>query len=199
MTRPPRAKLKVLQAAREIVASNGAGALTFEELARVSGVTRGGITYHFPTKDALLRELLEQDMAQWKASEAEFTPADIACPHQCELIGFIRSHTTQDAERQRFVAGMLSAAVHQPELLESCRNEVRERYANETWDEPSLRAYVLRMAALGMFWDDVFQFSHLPDHARSKLLALLERLAREWTSDAAPAATPATKSAKRTS
>ena len=180
MTRPPRAKLRILQAARDIVASSGAGALTFDELAIVSGVTRGGITYHFPTKDALLRGLLDQDMAQWKSSEAELMPTDEACPQTCELLGFIRSHTIQDVDRQRFVAGMLSAAVHQPELLESCREEIRQRFADETWDEPSVRAYLLRMAALGMFWDEVFQFNHLPAEARAKLVALLEKLAREW-------------------
>jgi len=180
MTRPPRARLRILQAARDIVATRGAGALTFDELSNVSGVTRGGITYHFPTKDALLRGLLDQDIAQWKSSEAELMPADEPCPHTCELLGFIRSHTIQDVDRQRFVAGMLSAAVHQPELLEGCREEIRQRYADEIWDEASVRTYLLRMAALGMFWDDVFQFDHLPAEARAKLVALLEKLAREW-------------------
>ena len=62
MSRQPKARTKVLEAARKIVQESGAGALTFDELSRVSGVTRGGITYHFPTKDALLRGLLEHDM-----------------------------------------------------------------------------------------------------------------------------------------
>jgi AcrR family transcriptional regulator len=157
--------------------------LTFEELAKVSGVTRGGITYHFPTKDALLRGLLDEDMAQWKSSEAELTAKNCECPRLTDLLGFIRSHTSQDDDRRRFVAGMLSAAVHQPELLEGCREEMRERYGSETWDEASLRAYLLRMAAVGMFWDDVFQFQHMPAQARSDLVALLERLAAEWTAN----------------
>lgn len=180
MPRLPRAKAKILAAAREIVEREGAGALTFEELARVSGVTRGGITYHFPTKDALLKALLDHDMDQWRASEQALRPKDEVCAGLCDLIGFIRSHTSDDDSRRRFVTGMLSAAVHQPELLDGCREEIRQRYAGSAWDEPTLRAHVLRLAAVGLFWDEVFGFRSMPPAARSEFVALLERLAREW-------------------
>lgn len=180
MPRLPRARNKVLAAAREIVEREGAGALTFEELSRVSGVTRGGITYHFPTKDALLQGLLEHDMQQWKDSEAACTPTDMPCPRQRELIGFIRSHTSQDEGRRRFVTGMLSAAVHQPELLDRCREEVGQRFLTAHWDEAELRAHVLRLAALGLFWDDIFQFQTMPAAVRQRFTDLLEQLAREW-------------------
>lgn len=188
MSRLPRAKSKILKAAREIVERSGAGALTFDELARVSGVTRGGITYHFPTKDALLQGLLAHDMEQWKASEAALAPTDMACPRQCELLGFIRSHTSEDDSRRRFVAGMLSAAVHQPELLNGCREEILQRYAGARWDEPELRAHVLRLAAVGLFWDEIFQFQSMPSAVRSRFTALLERLAHEWVGDGQPSA-----------
>lgn len=180
MTRPPKAKALILRAARDIVETSGAGALTFEELSRVSGVTRGGITYHFPTKDALLQGLLEHDMAQWKLSESALAPTDVTCPKLCELVGFIRSHTSQDESRRRFVAGMLSAAVHQPELLDSCREEARQRFGHLEWDESQLRAQVLRQAAVGLFWDELFGFQLMPPDARARFVALLERLAQEW-------------------
>ena len=43
MTRPPKARQKVLDAARRIVEARGAGHFTFDMLAEESGVTRGGI------------------------------------------------------------------------------------------------------------------------------------------------------------
>lgn len=180
MPRLPRAKAQVLAAARQIVERDGAGALTFEELAKVSGVTRGGITYHFPTKDALLQGLLEHDMQQWRESEAACTPTDLPCPQQCELIGFIRSHTSEDESRRRFVAGMLSAAVHQPDLLDGCRQEILDRYADADWNDTALRAHVLRLAAVGLFWDEIFQFQSMPAEVRRRFTALLEQLARDW-------------------
>lgn len=182
MPRPPVARRKILDAARRIVEDEGAGALTFDELSKVSGVTRGGITYHFPTKDALLRALLEHDMAQWEASEAALRPSvhECSCPRQADLLAQIRSHTSQDDARRRFVAGMLSAAVHQPELLDPCRGQLQQRFAERDWDEAALRDYLLRLASAGLFWEEIFQLSPLPPHARQQLVALLERLAREW-------------------
>lgn len=185
MPRLPRAKAKVLAAAREIVERDGAGALTFDELSRVSGVTRGGITYHFPTKDALLRGLLEHDMQQWKESEALCTPTDLPCAQRSELVGFIRSYTSDDDRRRRFVAGMLSAAVHQPDLLDGCRAQVLQRFADVQWDDAMLRAHLLRLAATGLFWDEVFQFQSMPAHARRRFTELLEQLASEWVNPSA--------------
>jgi len=186
MPRQPLARIQILKAAREIVESSGAGALTFDELTRVSGVTRGGITYHFPTKDALLRALLEHDMQEWERCEAELKPCDAACARYAELVAHIRSHTSEDEGRRRFVAGMLSAAVHQPELLEPCRAEIRERLATETWDERGLRLHLLRLAASGLFWEELFEMNPMPKQARADLVALLERLAHEWTQELPP-------------
>ena len=95
MGRPPLAKEKILAAARQIVERDGAGALTFDELARESGITRGGITYHFPTKEDLLRGLLEADFLQWDVAEAALTPSDCD-PETARLLGFIRTLTAQD-------------------------------------------------------------------------------------------------------
>jgi AcrR family transcriptional regulator len=188
VTRKPLARDKIIHAARRIVEARGAAHLTFDELSVESGVTRGGITYHFPTKDALLQGLLEHDMAQWKLSESQLAPSDVACPQLCDLVGFIRSHTSQDESRRRFVAGMLSAAVHQPELLDSCREEARQRFGHLEWDDSELRAQVLRQAAVGLFWDELFGFQLMPPEARARFVALLERLAEEWSVPADPAA-----------
>ena len=62
MSRPPHARAAILAAAEEIVKDIGAANLTYDELVRRSGITRGGITYHFPTKDGLLRALVEHDL-----------------------------------------------------------------------------------------------------------------------------------------
>ena len=65
-------------------------------LAKVSGITHGGITYHYPTKEDLLRGLL----------------------------GLIRTYTSQDESHRRFLCGMLSAATLDPSLMDSCRQEL---------------------------------------------------------------------------
>jgi len=49
----------MLNAAEAIVLENGARHLTLDAVASRAGVRKGGLLYHFPTKEALLRAMLE--------------------------------------------------------------------------------------------------------------------------------------------
>ncbi len=179
MSRPASAKPKILSAARRIVENDGAGALTFDELVKVSGITRGGITYHFPTKEDLLRGLLEADFAQWDVAEAALTPRDCD-PETARLLGFIRTLTTQGDSDRRFLCGMLSAATLDPSLMDPCRKELRERLGRKQWTDRDLRQHLVHLAAEGLMWQELFQMYSMPAAARAKLVALMEELAREW-------------------
>jgi AcrR family transcriptional regulator len=179
MPRLPLARDRVLAAARQIVERDGAGALTFDELVRESGLTRGGITYHFPTKEDLLRGLLEADFQQWDDAEAALTPTDCE-PETAKLLGFIRTLTAQDESHRRFLCGMLSAATLDPSLMDPCRQELRERLGRKQWTDRDLRLHLMHLAAEGLMWQELFQMYSMPGAARTRLVALMEELAREW-------------------
>jgi AcrR family transcriptional regulator len=195
MSRPPAAKQKILAAAREIVESRGAGALTYDELVNVSGITRGGITYHFPTKEDLLRGLLEADFEKWDAAEAAHTPCDCD-PETARLLGFIRTLNAQDESHRRFLCGMLSAATLDPSLMDPCRQDLRERLGRKKWTDRDLRLQLVHLAAEGLMWQELFQMYSMPAPARAKLVALMEELAREWGGERTPNAQTPRKIAK---
>ena len=44
----------ILQAALHVVETDGVTAVTYESVAAASGLTKGGLLYHFPSKDALV-------------------------------------------------------------------------------------------------------------------------------------------------
>lgn len=182
MTRPPKARQRVLDAARRIVEARGAGHLTFDELARESGVTRGGITYHFPTKEDLLRSLIEADIQQWDAAAAPASdlPAGCACPRTAAALGQLRCHLSEDEGHKRFVHGMLSAGMVDDSLLAPVREHQAREFADWRWDEADLRRFLLLAAAEGLFWQNVFNLSPVPDEVRPRLKALIERLLMEW-------------------
>ena len=184
MGRTPAARQKIIDASRAIVRERGAGALTFDEISQVSGVTRGGITYHFPTKQALLRGLVDDDVRQWKQVEADNQPEGTSA-EMGELIGFIRAHTNEDPDRRRFVSGMLSAVTLDPPILDPAREFERDRMAAIEWNEKNLKLQMLRYAAIGIFWSQLFGCPDLPADVRRQLVALLERTATSWSEDAA--------------
>jgi AcrR family transcriptional regulator len=50
---------ELLDAAIRVVTQDGFGALTLDAVAREAGVSKGGLTHHFATKDALITAMLE--------------------------------------------------------------------------------------------------------------------------------------------
>src|SRR6188474_3103029 len=53
MSRPPRARESVLDAFEAILIDDGERAATIDATARAAGVSKGGLLYHFASKDAL--------------------------------------------------------------------------------------------------------------------------------------------------
>ncbi len=75
MSRPPLAREKVLDAFERILIDEGERAATMDATARSAGVSKGGLLYHFGTKDALetalmqrLRDLVDADVAAIEAA-----------------------------------------------------------------------------------------------------------------------------------
>ena len=179
MGRPPIAKEKILAAARQIVEDSGAGSLTFDELVKVSGITRGGITYHFPTKEDLLRSLLESDFRAVGRSRSGADARRLRPGNRAPAR--IHSHlTAQDESHRRFLCGMLSAATLDPSLMDPCRQELRERLGRKKWTERDLRLHLVHLAAEGLMWQELFQMYSMPAPARARLVGLMEELARQW-------------------
>jgi AcrR family transcriptional regulator len=187
MARSPKARKQVLDAARRIVESRGAGHLTFEELATESGVTRGGITYHFPTKEVLLKALIEADIEGWNAAAEELgSTAGLPCPKACRMIGLLRSSLAdEDDAHRRFVSGMLSAAMVDPGLLDPVRSHLAAEFADWRWDDADLERYLLLLAADGLFWNQLFAVSPLPAAVRPRLAALIEAKVRAFAAETA--------------
>lgn len=191
MTRPPKARQKVLDAARRIVESRGAGHLTFEMLAEESGVTRGGITYHFPTKEDLLRALIEADIADWNSAAEQLGGSDLPCAKAARMIGHVRTCLAdEDHAHRRFVTGMLSAAMVDPGLLDPVRAHHAAEFADWRWDDADLERYLLLLAADGLFWSRLFAISPLPEAVRPRLAALIETKVKAFADLPGPAAGP---------
>src|SRR5258707_15265358 len=64
---PPAAKEsvreRILAAAMAVAKESGAGRLSLDAIAKRAGVSKGGLLYHFPKKDALMRALVEHHLA----------------------------------------------------------------------------------------------------------------------------------------
>jgi len=185
MTRPPKAKQRVLETAQQLVSERGTGALTFDALSEASGVTRGGITYHFPTKKQLLKALVEHDMQQWAETEQSMAPENMP-ESTAQLIASIRASTTKTPDYRRFVSGMIGAAMLEPDLLDGVRAFFAERFEDVEWTETELRQMMLRLAADGLFWMETFNCFQMPSEPRQRLVEMMEQMAVDWAAAVEP-------------
>lgn len=75
MSRPPVAREKVLSAFAAIVANEGEQAATMEAVAARAGVSKGGLLYHFGSREALVEGLVERLLADGEADVADMRAA----------------------------------------------------------------------------------------------------------------------------
>lgn len=76
MSRPPTARAKALDAFTQILVSSGERSATLEAVAQTAGISKGGLLYHFASKDDLvaglvdrLRALIREDVELMRADE----------------------------------------------------------------------------------------------------------------------------------
>jgi AcrR family transcriptional regulator len=59
----------LLKAAEEVVVTDGAQALTLDAVYKRAGVSKGGLLYHFPNKEALIDGMIERYIERSRAEE----------------------------------------------------------------------------------------------------------------------------------
>ena len=79
MSRPPLAREKVLDAFETVLLAEGERGATLDATAREAGVSKGGLLYHFASKEALVAGLLERmkQRAATEMTELEAAPEGI--------------------------------------------------------------------------------------------------------------------------
>lgn len=59
-------RAKIIMAADQVVRDKGAAKLTLDEVARAASVSKGGLLYHFATKEQLLQAMLEDALTAFE-------------------------------------------------------------------------------------------------------------------------------------
>ncbi len=178
----------MLAAAEALVRDIGAANLTFDELVRRSGITRGGITYHFPTKDVLLRALVERDIASWHEC-MDGKRARHAGPN-ADLLAYIDSGCEPDEDAARLCAGLLSAATSARELNEPWRAFFAAQQAKAGASGDPELAMILTLAVEGLFWSETLDLLDLAPRRRRALVDRMMAMAAAIAPAPAPVARP---------
>ncbi|GGG60790.1 TetR/AcrR family transcriptional regulator [Paenibacillus radicis (ex Gao et al. 2016)] len=163
----------ILQVACKLVRERGASQLTLDAVAKEAGVSKGGLLYHFPTKEALVQAALDDFLNRFDSSTEEEASRNTKLNNQWAQAYLIQTFEI-NKEDLEMSFGILAAASSNPVLLEPMRQryvEWQSRMAAECKDP--VEATVARLAADGLFYCELFGFAPLEDGLRKDVLSYL--------------------------
>ena len=116
--RRPSQREHILDAADGVVRQEGAAHLTLEAVAERAGVSKGGLLYHFKTKELLLQAMVDRHFDLLSERHAAALATLPPGPGR-ELKAFVRVAATHEkcAEERRAGCSMLAATANDPRLL----------------------------------------------------------------------------------
>ncbi len=191
-------KERIIRAAEDLVIRDGVSKLTIEAAANEAGLSKGGVLYHFPSRDALVSAMLarfvesfDEDLEHHGAlgdQPGDFTRAYVVAtleptdePDEPDV------PDEPDDVRDRSLSGALLAGMaSDPRLLAPLRERFDHWQARIERDglDPAI-ATLLRLAADGIWLSDLFGVAPVHGELRKRVGEALARLLED-SIDAGP-------------
>jgi AcrR family transcriptional regulator len=185
-------KERIIDAAEEVVLRDGVARLTLDAAAAEAGLSKGGVLYHFPTRDALVAGMVakiidefDEDIEQQQAGSHDagsFTRA------------YMRATMAPSSQRpdreDRLGAALIAAAAAEPALLAPLQAAADrwQRRLEEDGLDPTV-ATVVRLACDGLWLCDLFGLAPPPAGLRASVGRELERVIDQAPRDGQPSPT----------
>lgn len=167
MAAPSRRAL-LLQAANAVARREGAAALTLDAVAAEAGVSKGGLLYHFPTKEALILGLLEDALSRFDTAMEEMRRGTSTAGAYLAATAF---GTDPDGD-----ASLIPALAQRPELMEP----LQQKY--QRWTEKMLQegldpveVWICRLVADGLWLSDTLRLTPPDPEIRAQIVQRLHR------------------------
>ncbi len=178
-------KVKIIEAALKVVAHEGLHKLTYDYLVKVTGVSKGGILYHFPSREALLAELIRHSqhtyLELYRANIKDQAPRPGRTILAC-LRATMADPTVQDAKAY----GALSAIIAEyPQLVSAYSEGYKLLYEHLTEDGGNLgRQWAILAAMDGLWLEDTHKLYGLKPRDHKAIYAHLLHEAEQIYEDA---------------
>lgn len=174
-------RTRLLDAAENAVRAGGVATMTLDAVARQAGVSKGGLLYHFASKEALLQGLMARLAATMSAEFDTLVRAQTDGAGRIARAMLAWIFDTPDAaseQHARMAAVLLACFHHDPALLGPVRGVfARMRAAVAADGLPPGQGMAIMAAGDGLFMASVFGLYVLDPGEASDLRAALSQLA----------------------
>ena len=173
----------ILDAAEAVVLASGAVHLTLDAVAECAGVSKGGLLYNFPSKEALLQAMVDRNMRRLGQEHAAALARLPPAPGR-ELTAFVQMTARKSMCGEKRLGGsLLAACANNPKLLEPVHRFHRWRLemidAAARDGLPFERAAIASLALDGLCLLEMLGLSPFSPEQRARILEDLQRFIDE--------------------
>ena len=169
MSPRPNSRDLILDAAAAVAIECGAARMTLDAVAENAGLSKGGLMYHFPTKEALLEAMVARLVERFEGSRAAVSDTLPESPTRLAKAYVIAALNHRD-EPDHASAAYLAAAANDLELLSPVRETLRDRFTEfaDTGDGFT-RAAIAALAVDGLWVLEMMRISPLTPEQRAQV------------------------------
>lgn len=179
MTRTRDTKRKILEAAARVATEKGIQALKLETVAIEAGISKGGLFYHYKTKEELLSAMVQAFVEVTEKRVASVTAQD--SDPGAWVRGFLDACLTREdaavGSYSRLSVAIMAAAGSDKALLKPLNERQKHWRAalNDSGIDPAV-AHIIRFAADGLWINDILDVPILDESERRAVYAELLRM-----------------------
>jgi AcrR family transcriptional regulator len=164
----------ILRAADWVVVEEGVSGMTLEAVAREAGVSKGGLLYHFPCKEALIGGMTGRLIEGFEAVLGRELRKDRGAGGGRWTRVYARAGFAEDRWYLQVSAGLLVGVAEDPTLLDPLRRSFQDgqRWAERDGIDPAV-ATLVRLAADGLFFVELLGFAPAEGALRKRVLEAL--------------------------
>lgn len=171
-------KEKILDATNKIISEKGLSSFTLDEVAKEAGISKGGLLYHYPSKDKLMAGLIENYM---KVIDSMISKSDDNSSNESMadwFISYVREQLNQTIINSNIANGILAAVALNPELLKPVLESRKQMYARQIKSKDPILTLILGFACDGIVFSNLLGIDVIPAETKieleKRLVSLLE-------------------------
>lgn len=170
MSAPISTRDKIVDAAMSIVRDRGVAKLTLDEAAKCAGLSKGGVLYHFKSKDDLIRGMIERLLHQVDEQDRLHYETEPPGPYRW-VRSAVRTAFDPDGPACDSVGGALLAAITvNPSLMAPVHAQYARWIERIYADSPNpLLASLICMAMDGYYFEEMMGLKLCDNEQKSKM------------------------------
>lgn len=162
-------KEKILCEANKVIVKKGLYSFTLDEVAKEAGISKGGLLYHYPSKDQLIKGLIDYYIEQF----------DNKIDTNNWLTSLIQEHFGHNAADSNCMAALLAAIAMNQDFLQPVREKRKELFENIDNLKDPVMGMIISLACHGAAFSYLFGLEAFSDEAMKKIQDRLISLSEE--------------------